>query len=78
MIEAIQLVLKNAKAGSMRACLHNGTPEYAAKAVGCGLYLLTIFNDVRLLASAAQQSITQTRKLIGEAPVTTEKTSNGY
>jgi 4-hydroxy-2-oxoheptanedioate aldolase len=71
LIEAIQ-------ADSMRACLHNGTPEYAAKAVGCGFYLLTISNDVRLLASAAQPSITQTRKLIGEAPVTTGKTSNGY
>ncbi len=78
MIEAIQLVLKKAKADSMRACLLNGTLEYAAKAVGWGFYLLTISNDVRLLASAAQQSITQTRKLIGEAPVTTEKTSNGY
>ncbi len=78
MIEATQLVLKKAKADSMRACLHIGTLEYAAKAVGWGFYLLTISNDVRLLASAAQQSITQTRKLIGEAPVTTEKTSNGY
>ncbi len=78
MIEAIQLVLKSAKAAGIRACLHNGTAEYAAKAVGWGFDLVTISNDVRLLAGAAQQSISQTRKLIGEAPTATEKTSNGY
>ena len=78
MIEAIQLVLKRAKAAVIRACLHNGTPEYAAKAVGWGFDLVTISNDVRLLAGAAQQSISQARKLIGEAHTATEKTSNGY
>jgi 4-hydroxy-2-oxoheptanedioate aldolase len=79
MIEAIQLVLKKAKAAGIRACLHNGSPEYAAKAANWGFDLVTISNDVRLLAGAAQQSIATARKLIGEAPTKgTEKTSNGY
>jgi 4-hydroxy-2-oxoheptanedioate aldolase len=78
MIEAIQLIAKKAKATGIRACLHNGTPEYAAKAVSWGFDLVTISNDVRLLASAAQQSVAQTRKLIGETSVATEKTTSGY
>jgi 4-hydroxy-2-oxoheptanedioate aldolase len=76
-VDAIQLVLKQAKAAGIRACLHNGTAEYAAKAVGWGFDLVTISNDVRLLAGAAQQSVAQARKLIGDAPAT-EKASHGY
>ena len=79
MIEAIQLVLKKAKAAGIRAGLHNGTAAYAAKAVGWGFDLVTISNDVRLLAGAAQQSVTEARKLIGEAPAQNAgKPSNGY
>lgn len=79
MIEAIKTVLRTAKAAGIRACLHNGTPDYAAKAVHWGFDLITISNDVRLLAGAAQQSITQARKLIGEAPASAPETpSNGY
>lgn len=79
MVAAIQLVLKKAKAAGIRACLHNGSPEYAAKAVSWGFDLVTISSDVRLLAGAAQQSVSQTRKLIGEAPAASAgKTSNGY
>lgn len=78
-IDAIQLVLKKAKAAGIRACLHNGTAEYAAKAVGWGFDLVTISNDVRLLAGAAQQSVAQARKLIGVTPTTaTETASHGY
>lgn len=79
MIEAIQLVLRKAKAAGIRAGLHNGTPAYAAKAVGWGFDLVTISNDVRLLAGAAQQSVAEARKLIGQAPAgETGKSSNGY
>jgi 4-hydroxy-2-oxoheptanedioate aldolase len=79
LVEAIQLVLRKAKAAGIRAGLHNGTADYAAKAVGWGFDLVTISNDVRLLAGAAQQSVTAARKLIGEAPAkASEKSSNGY
>ncbi len=78
-VEAIQLVLKKAKAAGIRACLHNGTPEYAAKAVGWGFDLVTISNDVRLLAGTAHNSVTAARKLIGESTsASMEKSSNGY
>ncbi len=79
LVEAIQLVLKKAKAAGIRAGLHNGTAAYAAKAVGWGFDLVTISNDVRLLAGGAQQSLAEARKLIGEAPAKgMEKATNGY
>jgi 4-hydroxy-2-oxoheptanedioate aldolase len=79
LVEAIQLVLKKAKAAGIRAGLHNGTASYAAKAVGWGFDLVTISNDVRLLAGAAQQSVGEARKLIGETmSPNIGKVSSGY
>jgi 4-hydroxy-2-oxoheptanedioate aldolase len=66
MVEAIQAVLAKAHGAGIRAGLHCGTPAYAAKAVCWGFDLVTISNDVRLLAAAAQTSVASTRKLIGE------------
>ena len=40
------------KQGTM-ACLHCGTPEYAAMAVEWGFDLTTVSGDTRLLAAAA-------------------------
>jgi len=65
-VDAIQAVLKQAHAAGIRAALHCGTPDYAAKAAGWGFDLVTISNDVRLLAGAAQVSVATARKLIGE------------
>jgi 4-hydroxy-2-oxoheptanedioate aldolase len=65
-VEAIRRILDSAHKAGIRACLHNGTPGYAAKAIGWGFDLVTISNDVRLLAGAAQASVAAVRKLIGE------------
>ncbi len=65
-IEAIQTVVHKAHGAGIRAGLHCGTPAYAARAVGWGFDLVTISNDVRLLAGAAQASVAAARKLIGE------------
>ena len=69
MVEAIKLVLEKAHNAGIRACLHNGTASYAAKAIGWGFDLVTISNDVRLLASAAGASVAEARKLISGATV---------
>ncbi len=50
MVEAIQTILKKAHAAGIKACLHCGSSAYAAKAIGWGFDLVTILNDVRLLA----------------------------
>ncbi len=76
MVDAIQTILKQAHAAGIRACLHCGTPAYAAKAIGWGFDLVTLLNDVRLLASAAQASVAAARKLIGEQQAQPAPSSN--
>ncbi len=66
MVAAIKSVLAKAHGAGIRAALHCGSPAYAAKAVEWGFDLVTLLNDVRLLAGAAQASIASTRKLFGE------------
>jgi 4-hydroxy-2-oxoheptanedioate aldolase len=68
-IEAIQTILKKSHSAGIRACLHCGTPGYAARAIGWGFDLVTLSNDVRLLAAAAKASVDNTRQLIaGQTP----------
>jgi 4-hydroxy-2-oxoheptanedioate aldolase len=64
MVEAIKHILESAHAAGIKAALHCGTPAYAAKAIDWGFDLVTISNDVRLLAGAAQQSVAAVRKLM--------------
>jgi 4-hydroxy-2-oxoheptanedioate aldolase len=65
MVQAIRAILAKAHQIGIRAALHCGSPAYAAKAVGWGFDLVTLPNDVRLLASAANASVSETRKLMG-------------
>ena len=67
MVTAIQKILAAAHAAGIRAALHCGTPEYAAKAIGWGFNMVSISNDVRLLSGAAFDSVNRTRELIGAA-----------
>lgn len=76
-IDAIKHVLRKAKEAGIRAGLHNGTATYAAKAVAWGFDLVTISNDVRLLAGAALASVNEVRALIGEKSKDLGN-SNGY
>ena len=79
MVEAIQTVLKKAHAAGIKAGLHCGTPAYAANAAGWGFDLVTISNDVRLLAGAAQASVAAARKLIeGHDGPAKPTTNSGY
>jgi 4-hydroxy-2-oxoheptanedioate aldolase len=80
MIEAILAILQKAHNAGVRACLHNGSAAYAAKAVGWGFDLVTIGNDARLLAEAARDSVATARSLIGTAtsPVAQVPPAGGY
>lgn len=66
MIEAIKHVLAAAKKAGIRAGIHCGAADYAARAVGWGFDLVTLSNDVRLLQSGAQKSVADVRKLLGQ------------
>lgn len=62
MIAAIQRVRKAAEDAGIRVALHCGAPEYAARAASWGFDLVTLANDVRLLASAAAGSVMALRE----------------
>ena len=66
MIEVIKRILAAAKAANIRACLHCGTPEYAAKAIEWGFNLTTISGDSRLLAAASAASVKHIRALLSD------------
>ena len=78
MIEAIKKILAAAKTAGIRACLHCGSPAYAAQAIGWGFDLTTLSNDVRLLAAAASSSVSQTRELLGQGTKMEVSDTKGY
>ena len=65
MVTAIRKIRAAAHAAGIRAALHCGTPEYAARAVDWGFDMVTVSSDVRLLTAAAYGSVSRTRELIG-------------
>ena len=78
MVEAIKSVLAAAHRAGIKAALHCGTPGYAAKAVGWGFDMVTVSNDVRLLAGAAAASVASYRSLVSQQasePIHPTKTS---
>ena len=77
MVEAIRRIGDVAHAAGIRAGLHNGSAAYAAKAVGWGFDLITISNDVRLLAGAAEASVAELRRRLGEAQAESSKPGAG-
>ncbi|PAU74113.1 MULTISPECIES: HpcH/HpaI aldolase family protein [Halomonas] len=77
-IEAIKHIMTRTQQAGLRACLHNGTPEYAARALEWGFDLVTVSNDVRLLVGAAKASVDKVRALRGEAGGSTSNEVGGY
>lgn len=78
MIAVIHKILTAAKDAGIRAGIHCGTPDYAARAIAWGFDLTTISNDVRLLAGAANASVTRARELIGAHAQTAAVDKGGY
>ena len=79
MVEAIRHILDVAHRAGKRACLHNGSAAYAAKAIGWGFDLVTGSNDVRLLAGAAEASVSEVRRLLaGQAKPASSTQAGGY
>ena len=78
MINTIKAIAAAAKAAGIRVGLHCGTPEYAARAIGWGFDLVTVSNDVRMLAGAAAAAVAKTRQLVGEAGAAPADSGSGY
>ena len=77
-VSAITKIMRAAHQAQLRACLHCGTPAYAAKAVSWGFDMVTVSGDTRLLAAAAAASVHQTRELMGDANQSATEASNSY
>jgi 4-hydroxy-2-oxoheptanedioate aldolase len=80
MIAALQQIVAACKKHGIRAALHCGTAEYAARAIAWGFDMTTVSGDSRLLAGAAQASVQRFRELATQAqaaqaaPSQTERT----
>lgn len=64
MIDLIRRIQSVCHQNGIFACLHCGTPEYAAKAIGWGFNLTTVSGDSRLLAGAASASVKSWHALV--------------
>jgi 4-hydroxy-2-oxoheptanedioate aldolase len=67
MIAALQQIVAACKKHGIRAALHCGTAEYAARAIAWGFDMTTVSGDSRLLAGAAQASVQRFRELATQA-----------
>jgi 4-hydroxy-2-oxoheptanedioate aldolase len=63
MIAALQAIVAACKKHNIRAALHCGTPDYAARAIGWGFNMTTVGGDSRFLAAAAGAAVAGFRKL---------------
>ena len=63
MIAALQKIVAACKANNIRAALHCGTPDYAARATGWGYTMTTVGGDSLFLAAAAGAAVAGYRKL---------------
>jgi 4-hydroxy-2-oxoheptanedioate aldolase len=66
-LDIYKKLLVSCKKHGKFAGLHNGTAAYAARMIQMGFQLATIANDSGLMARAAREAVTATRKAAGEA-----------
>ena len=78
MISLIKRIQSVCKKNGIKACLHCGTPEYAARAITWGYDLTTVSGDSRLLAAAASASVKKWRELTGSAAAAPDAPKGPY
>ena len=77
MIAIIRRIAEVCARHDLVACLHCGTPAYAAKAISWGYRMTTVAGDARLLAAAANASVASWRELVGRGGAAAEE-QKGY
>ena len=75
-IAALQQIAAACKRHGIRAAIHCGSADYAARAIGWGYDMTTVGGDTRFLAAAAGASVARFRELAGEA--TAARKEGGY
>ncbi|OWV98821.1 aldolase/citrate lyase family protein [Rhizobium sp. R693] len=77
-IDAIDRILRVSHDAGIKAALHCGSPAYAARAAKWGFDLVTVSNDVRLLAAAAASSVGSYRALMSDDAIKSKNEKGGY
>lgn len=78
MIEALQTIVRSCHKHGIKAALHCGTAEYAARAIGWGYDMTTVSGDARLLAAAAAASVKTFREAVAETTLSDTGDQGGY
>jgi 4-hydroxy-2-oxoheptanedioate aldolase len=78
MVALVRRIADVCAENNIRACLHCGTPEYAARALDWGYSLTTVSGDSRLLAAAASASVSRFRELTGKPENPAAEAKGGY
>lgn len=78
MIEVLKKVARTCHRHGIKAALHCGGAEYAARAISWGFDMTTVSGDTRLLAGAAAQSVSTWRKLVDGDAATPDTGKGGY
>jgi 4-hydroxy-2-oxoheptanedioate aldolase len=78
MIDALLTIVAACKSAGKRAALHCGTADYAARAIEWGFDMTTVSGDSRLLAAAAQASVSRFRELTGAKALPADGGKEGY
>ena len=63
MIALIKRIAEICNQNGIAACIHCGTPEYAARTIGWGYKMTTVSGDARLLAASVSASVVEWRQL---------------
>ncbi len=72
-VEAIDMIVRKSLEYGVLPGLHNGTPEYAMRMIEKGFRFVTISNDVRIMAGAAEAAVNRMHELMGApAPIKEE------
>ncbi|MBO6540454.1 MAG: 2,4-dihydroxyhept-2-ene-1,7-dioic acid aldolase [Rhizobiaceae bacterium] len=75
---ALKRVVAACKKAGIRAALHCGTPEYAARAAGWGFDMTTVSSDVRLLSAASAASVKAFRDRLTKPSAAKSPAGTGY
>lgn len=78
MIEVLQRIVQTCHKHGIKAALHCGTAEYAARAVSWGYDMTTVSGDTRLLADAAGASVKAFREAVIGTATETNNAKGGY
>lgn len=75
-IDALKTIAAACKRHGIRAAIHCGSADYAARAIGWGYDMTTVGGDTRFLAGAAAASVARFRDLSGDAAA--RRSEGGY